>query len=215
MAGKFVTFEGGEGSGKSTQIAALAEVLRARGETVVCTREPGGTPAAEDIRDILVSGSVDRWSPVAEMLLNFAARAMHVRDLIGPALARGDWVLCDRFADSTMAYQGYAGGVPLEDIRAVYRATLGDFGPDLTLVFDLPVDVGLRRAGKRIADTTSIEDRFERMGAEFHDRLRQGFLSIAAADPVRCRVIDADNDIAAVTSSMTAAVAAVYDMDLS
>lgn len=214
MRGKFITFEGGEGSGKSTQIDALAKILRGRGETVVCTREPGGTPAAEDIRALLVSGSVDRWSPVAEMLLNFAARAMHVRDLVGPALARGDWVLCDRFADSTLAYQGYAGGVPLEDIHAVYRATLGDFAPDLTLVFDLPVETGLQRAGKRIAGAASIEDRFERMGAEFHDRLRQGFLSIAAADPDRCRIIDAEDDVASVTSAMATVISGVYDLDL-
>jgi dTMP kinase len=198
VRGKFITFEGGEGGGKSTQVKMLASVLRESGQVVVTTREPGGSPAAEDIRDLLVSGAVERWSAMAEVLLNYAAREMHVAQTIEPALARGDWVISDRFADSTMAYQGYGGGVERARIADVHAATLGDFKPDLTLILDLETEEGLARAGKRLAEQKSAEDRFERMERDFHDRLRKGFLDIAEAEPARCRVIDAAGDIDAV-----------------
>ena len=139
---------------------------------------------------------------MAEVLLNYAARDMHVAQTIQPALARGDWVISDRFADSTMAYQGYGGGIDPDRILQVHTATLGDFKPDLTLILDLPVEEGLARAGKRLSEHRSTEDRFERMERNFHHRLRDGFLKIAAAEPTRCAVIDASRDIDAVTAEI-------------
>ncbi len=202
MNGRFITFEGGEGGGKSTQVKTLADALKSAGVGVVTTREPGGAPAAEDIRELLVSGAVERWSPMAEVLLNYAAREMHVRQTVRPALERGDWVICDRFSDSTMAYQGYGGGVEPARIQAIHEAVLGDFKPDLTLILDLPTEEGLARAGKRLVEAKSAEDRFERMERDFHDRLRNGFLEIAKSDPLRCKVIDASGDIAAVSDKV-------------
>jgi dTMP kinase len=206
IAGKFITFEGGEGGGKSTQVRRLQTALGNTGIKALTTREPGGAPAAEDIRALLVSGAVDRWSPMAEVLLNYAARDMHVTQTIQPALGRGDWVISDRFADSTMAYQGYGGGVDPDRISQVHKATLGDFKPDLTLILDLPVEEGLARAGKRLSEHRSTEDRFERMERDFHHRLRDGFLKIAADEPDRCAVIDASRDIDAVTSDIFSVV---------
>lgn len=186
--GRFITLEGGEGAGKSTQARRLAEALRARGHEVVTTREPGGSPGAEALRGLLVNGAADRWSPTAEALLMYAARSDHLDRLIRPALARGAWVVCDRFADSSRAYQGFAGGVDPSFIEALDRGVVGDDQPDLTLIFDLPVEAGLRRAAGRGGD----EARFEGKGAEFHRRLREGFLAVARAHPERCVVIDAD-----------------------
>ena len=214
MNGRFITFEGGEGGGKSTQVQRLAAALEGVGMRIVRTREPGGAPAAEEIRALLVSGAVDRWSPMAEVLLNYAAREMHVRQTIEPALARGDWVLCDRFFDSTTAYQGFGGGVDRERIDAVRRATLGDFGPDLTIVLDLPVEEGLARAGRRFVEKHSHEDRYERMERDFHQRLRDGFLEIAADEPARCRVIDATGDIDAVAAAVLAHVSDAFGVSL-
>ncbi len=205
--GRFITLEGGEGGGKSTQAERLALALRDNNIEVIRTREPGGSPAAEDIRELLVSGAVDRWTPMAEVLLNYAAREMHVRNTILPALELGQWVISDRFADSTMAYQGYGGGVDAERIDAVHKATLGELQPDLTLVLDLPLEQGLARAGRRFLEKKmSGEDRYERMERDFHQRLRDGFLAIAAADPARCRVIDAGADVDAVAAAILAAV---------
>jgi len=185
--GRLITFEGGEGAGKSTQVALLAEALRARGVTVVTTREPGGSDGAEAIRALLVSGETGRWDGITEALLHFAARRDHLLRTVWPALQRGDWVISDRFADSTLAYQGYGHGLSAETIAILYRVAVGHFAPDLTLILDLPVEDGLSRAGTR----GGSEDRYERMGLGFHQRLRQGFLEIAAADPTRCAVIDA------------------------
>lgn len=195
MAGKFISFEGGEGSGKSTQVKLLAAALGKSGLRVIQTREPGGAPASEEIRELLVSGAVDRWSPMAEVLLNYAAREMHVKNTVRPALERGDWVITDRFFDSTLAYQGYGGGVDPARIHAIRKAVLDDFAPDLTFILDLPVEEGLSRAGKRLIENRSAEDRFERMERDFHHRLRAGFLAIAEAEPERCRVIDATGDV--------------------
>ena len=185
--GRFITFEGGEGAGKSTQVRLLASALTRSGLNVLQTREPGGSPSAEQIRALLVTGAADRWSPMAETLLFYAARVEHWRQVIEPALARGAHVLCDRFADSTMAYQAYAGGLDRKLIDDLHRLTMGDAVPDLTLVFDLPVDEGLRRAAARRGDET----RFESKGHDFHERLRQGFIDIAKRDPKRCALIDA------------------------
>lgn len=205
--GRFITFEGGEGAGKSTQVQRLAGRLRADGRDVVTTREPGGSPGAESIRDIVLRGDADRWSPVTETLLMYAARRDHVERVIRPALDRGAWVICDRFADSTRAYQGAAGGVDPAFITALETYILEATRPDLTLVFDLPAETGLARAQAR----AGAEMRFESKGMAFHERLRAGFQAIAAAEPDRCAIIDAAASIeaveAAIWSTLTARLA--------
>jgi dTMP kinase len=188
--GKFITFEGGEGAGKSTQIARLAAVLRDAGLTLHTTREPGGSPGAEQIRELLVTGAVERWDPMTEALLHFAARREHLTSVILPALNAGTWVLSDRFADSTMAYQGYGHELGPDAIQRLYDLVVGDFAPDLTVILDLPVDMGLARAAGRHGG----EDRYERMDRAFHERLRAGFRDIARREPGRCVVIDASTD---------------------
>lgn len=202
--GKFITFEGGEGTGKSTQAARLVERLRARELDVVQTREPGGSAGAEDIRAIALNGDAGRWSPMTETLLMFAARSDHLERTIRPALEAGRWVVCDRFADSSRAYQGVGGGTPTDFIEALDAAIVGKTQPDLTLIFDLPVKVGLERAFGR----GLFETRFESKGLDFHERLRRGFLEIAAAHPQRCVVIDADGDQEMVAARVWAVVEA-------
>ncbi len=201
MTGKFITFEGGEGGGKSTQLRRLAASLGASGLACVTTREPGGCPGAEEVRRLLVVGGIGRWQPMSEALLNYAARVEHVTHTIKPALARGDWVLSDRFADSTMAYQGYGHGLGRPVVEQMYAHVLGDFRPDLTLILDLPVTEGLRRSEDR-----GGENRYERMDVAFHERLRQGFLEIAKLEPARCMVVDATRPIEAVSEAIAAAV---------
>ena len=200
--GRFISFEGGEGAGKSTQVKRLAARLEAQGREVVMTREPGGSPGAESIRDLVLRGDADRWSPVTETLLMYASRRDHIERVIRPALARGAWVVCDRFADSTRAYQGAAGGTDPGLITALETYILEDIRPDLTLVFDLPADVGLARAHAR----AGAEMRFESKGMAFHERLREGFQAIAAAEPDRCVVIDAAADMDSVEQAVWAAV---------
>ncbi|AZU04058.1 thymidylate kinase [Glycocaulis alkaliphilus] len=185
--GRFITLEGGEGTGKSTLAAELEAALVQRGISVERTREPGGTPGAEGIRKLLVEGAADRWQPMSEALLLYAARYDHVERRIKPALTAGKWVISDRFFDSTTAYQGAAGGIDRATLDPLRRLTLADFAPDLTLVLDLDPETGLRRAGSR----GDNEQRFEGKGLTFHQRLRQGFLDIASAEPERCAVIDA------------------------
>jgi dTMP kinase len=202
VRGKFITFEGGEGAGKSTQLKRLAARLQAEGREVVATREPGGSPGAESIRELVLKGHADRWSPVTETLLMYAARRDHIERVIRPALARGAWVVCDRFADSTRAYQGAAGGTDPELIAALETFILEEVRPDLTLVFDLPVAAGLARAHAR----AGAEMRFESKGEAFHQRLRDGFLAIARAEPARCAVIDADQPLEAVEAAVWRAV---------
>ncbi|MEE4236656.1 MAG: dTMP kinase [Anderseniella sp.] len=182
----FITFEGGEGAGKSTQVARLAERLRQAGHDVVTTREPGGSPDADAIRELLVTGEPGRWSPTADALLNYAARDSHLGQTIRPALQSGKTVICDRFSDSTRAYQGIAGGIGLNLIEAIDREIVGETQPDLTLVFDLDPEIGLMRA-----KTRGGADRFERLGLSFHVRLRKAFLHIANEHPDRCQIIDA------------------------
>lgn len=187
MRGRFITFEGGEGSGKSTQTGRLVEALTARGMEVVRTREPGGSPGAEDIRALALNGAADRWSAMTETLLMYASRSDHLERTIRPALERGAWVVCDRFADSSRAYQGAGGGVDMAFIEAMDAAVVGETQPDLTLIFDLPVELGLERALAR----GGADLRFETKGLAFHQRLRDGFRRIAEVHPDRCRVIDA------------------------
>lgn len=190
MGGIFITFEGGEGSGKSTQSRLLSDKLKNAGIDVVQTREPGGAPQAELIRELLVTGEVDRWSPEAECLLNYAARDAHLRETIIPALQADKWVICDRFSDSTKAYQGGAGGVSKALIDAIDAQVVGRHQPDLTVIFDIPAHIGLERAQAR-----GTPDRFERKGLAFHDALREAFLAIADNEPERCAVVDASATI--------------------
>ena len=204
MRGRFITIEGGEGAGKSTQLALLAAALGGVGIAVQRTREPGGSEGAEAIRRLLLEGADERWDAIAETLLFYAARREHVTRLIQPALDRGVWVVCDRFADSTIAYQGHGRGLPLAELQALHRFALGDFAPDLTLILDLPVAEGLARAAKR----SGSADRFERIDPAFHERLRQGFQQIAATNPQRCVVIDASGDVDSVHRAVLAAMAA-------
>ena len=199
--GRFITFEGGEGVGKSTQVRRLADRLPGRGEVGV-TREPGGSPGAVAIRGLLVNGATERWSPISETLLMYAARRDHIERLIAPALERGAWVVCDRFYDSSRAYQGAAGGAPASLLRALEAEVVGELVPDLTLILDLPVKAGLARAGRR----GEHENRFEAKGAAFHERLREAFLAIAANEPDRCRVIDATGGLGAVEQRIWAEI---------
>jgi dTMP kinase len=200
--GRFITFEGGEGTGKSTQVGRLVERLTTLGLDVLRTREPGGSSGAEAIRDLVVSGTADRWSARTELLLMYAARSDHLERTILPALEVGRWVVCDRFADSSRAYQGGGGGADDLLIETLDRGVVGADQPDLTLIFDLPVEIGLERAMGRGA----AETRFETKGLEFHRRLRDAFARIAAADPKRRRIIDATGDPDAVAERVWAAV---------
>lgn len=199
-AGRFITFEGGEGAGKSSQARRLAAALKTDGREVVLTREPGGAPGAELIRGLLVEGD-QRWDPVTEALLHFAARREHLESTIRPALARGAWVVCDRFADSTVAYQSYGLGVERAIIRRLHRDVVGDTNPDLTLILDIDPREGLARAAR-----TRSQDRYERMDVEFHRKLRLGFLAIARREPDRCVVIDAAQDMERIHSEIRSIV---------
>lgn len=201
-SGKFITVEGGEGAGKSTQVRLLVEAFGRAGIDALATREPGGSSGAEAIRRLLLEGDTERWDAIGETLLFFAARRDHVGRTIRPALGAGKYVICDRFTDSTIAYQGYGRGLPLADLLALRRFALGDFTPDLTLILDLPVADGLRRAASR----PGAADRFERLDRTFHQRLRDGFLAIAKAEPERCAVIDAAAGIDAVHGAIVSAV---------
>lgn len=201
--GRFITIEGGEGAGKSTQVELLVRALRAADIDTLATREPGGTPGGEDIRKLLTSGDVGRWEPMSETLLHLAARREHVSKSIRPALDAGRWVVSDRFTDSTVAYQGYGHGLGAELVARLSELAIGGLVPDLTLILDLPVAEGLARAEARRGD----EDRYERMDAAFHERLRAGYLEIAEREPARCRVIDARADVEAVQAAIRAVVA--------
>jgi len=200
--GRFVTLEGGEGAGKSTQIRRLGERLRARGLDVIETREPGGSPGAEEIRGLLLGGGVERWDDVTEALLMYAARRDHLARKVWPALARGQWVLCDRFEDSTRAYQGAGSGLDRAVIDALGQVARADFTPDLTLILDLPVSLGRARAAAR----RGPNDRFEQRDDGFHERVRQGFLAVAAAEPERCAVIDASQPLDVVAEAIAGTV---------
>jgi dTMP kinase len=189
--GRFITLEGGEGAGKSTQAKRLSTRLREQNVRTLLTREPGGTPRAEAIREVLLSGKAKSLGPLGEALLFYVARDSHLELTIRPALARGDWVICDRFHDSTRAYQGAAGGVSVGTIDALERIVVGATQPDLTLILDLPAEEGLKRAAARAESAGESIDRFEDMSLRFHQNLRQEFLDIAKTAPKRCVVINA------------------------
>ena len=188
MRGKFISFEGGEGGGKSTQAARMAGYLRGKGLEVLETREPGGTPESEALRDLLVQGDPDRWSALSELLLITAARVEHVNRLIEPALAQGKWVICDRFSDSTLAYQGIAGELGLELVEQLQQLAVGTTTPDVTFLLDVRAEAGLQRAEKRGGAA-----RFEKKGAAFHQTLRDGFLALANENPQRIVLIDGED----------------------
>lgn len=196
--GRFITFEGGEGSGKSLQSKRLAGRLHEHGFRVTLTREPGGTPAAEVIRNLLVTGEPGRWTAESEALLFSAARADHLDRLIRPRLAAGDWVICDRFVDSTRVYQGAGGALVAEYVETLAKLVVRKDWPDLTIVLDLDVDLGLARAKAR----GGAETRFEQFDRAFHERLRRAYQAIAAADPARCALVDGGKDEDAVAVSI-------------
>lgn len=198
MTPRFITLEGGEGTGKSTQSKRLAKKLQERGIEAIVTREPGGSPGAEQIRDLFVHGDPGRWSALTETLLVFAARVDHIERTIKPALAAGKWVICDRFTDSTYAYQGVGRGADRENIRRIESVSIGDFKPNLTLVLDLPVETGLKRARSRNND----ENRFEGFDAGFHEKLRQAFIDIARRNGDRCVLLDASGSEDEVAASI-------------
>ncbi|MGF1545491.1 MAG: dTMP kinase [Parvularculaceae bacterium] len=206
MRAPFIVFEGGDGTGKTTQLRGLAERLRARGLAVRETRAPGGAPGAETIRNLLVDGPVDAFTPLGEALMMYAARAEHLARTINPARAAGEIVLCDRFADSTDAYQGAGGGLDDATLAQLRAVVVGDHEPDLTLIFDAPAAQGLARAGARGGDA-----RFEEKGLEYQERVRAAFLAIARASPASRRIIDATGSVAQVGERVDAAVAAVVD----
>jgi dTMP kinase len=189
VTGRFITFEGGEGTGKSTQASLLANRLETLGLHVLLTREPGGSPGAEIMRHVLLSGAAKPFGAEAEAMLFAAARDDHVQCTIQPALAGGKWVVCDRFADSTRVYQGVVGAVDERFIRALERVSVGELNPDLTFVLDVPVQLAMERAAERRGGTKP--DRFEAEDVEFHDKLREAYLALAAAAPQRCVIIDA------------------------
>jgi dTMP kinase len=200
--GRFITIEGGEGAGKTTQVGLLVAALERARIPARATREPGGSPGGEAIRQLLLEGDADRWDAVGEALLLVAARSDHVARLIAPSLAQGIWVVSDRFADSTLAYQGYGRGLALEDLATLHRIALGGFTADLTVILDLPAEIGLARAAAR----AGVDDRFERLDQAFHERLRQGFRQIAAHDSVRCVLIDGSSGPQTVHQAVLAAV---------
>jgi dTMP kinase len=202
--GRFITFEGGEGSGKSTQIRTLAERLDAARVRAIVTREPGGSPGAEIIRHLVLSGMGKLLGPDAETLLFAAARDDHVRTVIQPALNQGVWVLCDRFSDSTRVYQGTLGKVAPAVMNAMERVTIGDLKPDLTVILDVPVEVGMQRAAARRG--AGAPDRFEAEDVKFHQELRDAYRQIAASEPQRCVLIDATADASTVASHVWAAI---------
>lgn len=190
----FITFEGGEGAGKSTQARLLAAFLEKQGASCLLTREPGGSPGAEEIRNLVVKGTVGRWDVMTEALLMFAARRDHLVNTVWPALKEGKTVICDRFADSTMAYQGFGyadKGLGQAAVEQLYQIVVGSFKPDLTIILDMPVETGIERALKRDANA----NRYEKMGLDFHRNLRRAFLEIEKKEPGRCVVIDATGSI--------------------
>lgn len=199
MSPRFITLEGGEGAGKSTQIKLLSTALERAGIPHIVTREPGGSPGAEAIRNLVVSGPVDQWHPTTESLLFMAARLDHLETNIKPALARGEWVLCDRFYDSTYVYQGIAKQVGTAWLDALYPLLFGNIAPDVTFLLDLPPETGLARATSRGNDA---ESRFERMGLEYHQRIRGGFLSLAQSHPARITTIDAERNAESIHSDL-------------
>ncbi len=210
MRGRFITFEGGEGTGKSTQVQLLAQRLEQHALPVLITREPGGSAGAEAVRHVLLSGAAQPLGPLAEAILFAAARDDHIRSMIAPALSAGKWVLCDRFADSTRVYQGALGKVDREIISSLEHAVLGDLRPDLTLVLDLQAELALARAAARRGAETA--DRFEGESAEFHEALRRAYRELTVSEPGRCVLVDANRAPEAVAEAIWGVVAERFDL---
>jgi dTMP kinase len=207
--GKFITFEGGEGVGKSTQVRILFEKLMEIGVNCLLTREPGGSKGAEEIRELLVKGGTDKWHPMTEALLHNAARAEHLESTIRPAINDGVCVISDRYADSTIAYQGYGQGVDVDTLLAMHKISTKNFWPDLTIVLD---GNELHRAVEREEENNDKEDRYERMGSEFHEKLQQSFLDIAKKNPERCIVVSAKGTIEEVADRIWQSVQEKLDL---
>jgi dTMP kinase len=208
--GQFITFEGGEGAGKTTQAKMLADALESVGVETILTREPGGTFGAESIRKLVLEGTDDRWSGMTELLLMYAARVDHVEKLIRPALERGAWVISDRFADSSLAYQGYARSLGPDRVREVHSAVMDGFGPDLTLVFDMDVYLSLKRVETRAAQDGEDLSRFDKAGQDFHVTIREAFLDIARTEPDRVKIVDADGSRDSVHARILNVLSAKY-----
>jgi len=209
-AGKFITFEGGEGSGKSTQVRLLAERLRARGLDVLLTREPGGSPFAETLRTIILDPKTPAHSALSEALLFYAARADHLDKTVRPALLSGRWVICDRFSDSTRVYQCDAGGLPLAAFHALEDVVVNPTVPDVTVILDIPVEIGLQRVEARrneALQTNIPPDAYEKRDPAFHQKLRNSFVAIASVEPQRCMLIDANADQQAVAEAVWSGIA--------
>lgn len=206
--GKFITFEGGEGAGKTTQIKHLRDYLQAQGLRVLITREPGGSLGAEKIRDLIVRGDVNQWDGLTEALLFQAARRDHLVRVIWPTLQKGEWVLCDRFQDSTLAYQGYGHALDLTILKKLYTIIAGDFKPDLILFLDLPAEVGLTRARARHMG----EDRFEHFELDFHTKVRTGFHELASQDLERYKLIQANHPVDTVAEEIKTVVAKKFNL---
>ncbi len=207
---RMIVIDGVDGGGKGVQSRRLLEALRRAGHPAILTREPGGSPAAEEIRQLLVAGDPEKWDAMTELMLMYAARRAHLRDTIWPALARGDWVISDRFADSSRAFQGIAGKLGLEQVEAVHRIVVGDFEPELVLVLDVPEAIALQRARER----GGSEDRFERKGSDYHAAVRAAFLQIARDGGRRYVVIDAEQEMDAVSAAILEVVRDRFELAL-
>ncbi|MCP4764868.1 MAG: dTMP kinase [Gammaproteobacteria bacterium] len=207
---RMIVIDGVDGSGKGVQSRRLRQAFIDTGDKVILTREPGGSAAAEEIRQLLVKGEPEKWDAMTELLLMYAARRSHLRDTIWPTLAAGNWVISDRYADSSRAFQGIAGDLGLATVEQVHRLVVGEFEPSLVLILDVPESIALARARARGDD----EDRFEKKGSEYHARVRAAFLQIAASDPERYRVINADQDIDSVYADIVSAVNEHFTLQL-
>ena len=210
LTNKMIVLDGVDGSGKGVQSRRLLQSLQDAGLPAILTREPGGSAAAEDIRGLLVTGEPEKWDSMTELLLMYAARRSHLRDTVWPALAAGKWVISDRYADSSRAFQGIAGNLGLDTVEQIHRVTVGEFEPALVLIMDLPESIALQRA----LDRGGKEDRFEKKGADYHARVRAAFLQIAASDPVRYHVINADQSMDQVSQAIIETVNQRFDLDL-
>ncbi len=214
-AGRFITFEGGEGTGKSTQLNLLSEWLKQKHINNITTKEPGGTEIGSELRRLLVTGDKNKMDAVAEVLLYYADRRIHLTNKVWPALKKGTWVLSDRFADSTVAYQyyGYDKRIPFETLKDMYTIAVGNFKPDLTVILDIDPKIGLQRSFAKAVGMTVKETRFESRELDFHHKMRQGFLEIAAREPERCVVLNADKSIEALHQDIIGLVAERFGLN--
>ena len=213
--GRFISLEGGEGAGKSTQANKLKKYLESKGKEVVLTREPGGSLGAEELRNLLVSGKEDRWDPISETLILYAARREHWVKTIQPSLCQGSWVISDRFSDSTIVYQGFGKGVDRDLIEDLHLLTLGKIYPDLTFFLDIPAELGLKRSSHRDKKTETLDTRFENMNLAFHERLRNGFKTLSVHNPGRIISIDAKRSSKTVTTNIINNLNNVFYSELS